>query len=126
MEINLFTFMRYNKVISIILVLEFLFALYKTVPMFLMTYTSASLIPAILMFTTITLLLISAIGVFLNKKWSVIILWVFILFPFIAKTFMSFIIFTGGYLFIVINVIIATYLTMLFFGNKKENLQSHQ
>lgn len=87
-----------------------------------MTFSSSELVPYIATFSIVALLFISAIGIFLNKKWAVIMLWIFILLPFLTKMIMPFMIFIGGYYFVVINVIAATYLTMTLW--KKSNVES--
>ncbi|MFZ2975202.1 MAG: hypothetical protein WA055_01055 [Candidatus Moraniibacteriota bacterium] len=118
--------MKINKIISTILVLEFVYMLYKIVPIFLTTFDSTQPIPYIITFSIAFLLLISAVGIFFNKKWAVITLWIFILLPFLARTFLPLMAFIGGYYFVIINVIVATYLAMTFWKNKNENLKSIQ
>ena len=118
--------MKINKIISIILVLEFVYALYKIIPTFLMTFDSSQPIPYLITLSIIVLLLISAIGIWFNKKWAVITLWVFIVLPFIGRMIMPFMAFIGGYFLVVINVIAATYLSMTFWNKKKENVQNTQ
>ena len=75
-----------NKIISAILVSEFIYAFVKVMPKFLVYFDPTRLILWIIAFLIFALLLISAIGVFLNKKWGVVILWVFILLPILVRT----------------------------------------
>ena len=118
--------MKINKIISILLALEFAYTLYRIIPTFLMTFSPSHIVPYIITFSIIALLLISAIGIFFNKKWAVITLWIFILLPFLARIIMPFMAFIGGYYFVVIDVVVATYLAMTYWGKKKESVQSPQ
>jgi len=117
--------MKINKIISIVLALEFVYALYKIIPTFLMSFDSSQPVPYIIVFLILILLLISAIGIFFNKKWAVIALWVFIALPLIGRVVVPFVTFIGGYYFVIVNVIAATYLSMTF-SKKKENEQTAQ
>jgi len=108
--------MKINKISSIVIGLEFVYALCKII---LIPFDSARLMNYASIFLIVLLLLISAIGIFFNKKWAVIMLWIYILLPSLLRITMSFAIFIGGYSFLVINTIIATYFSMTLWKKEK-------
>lgn len=114
--------MKLNKIISILLALELIYALYQYVPVFLIYFSPSSIMPFLFALFIFALLLASAIGIYFNKKLGAITLWIFIFLPLLARMALGIIMFIGGYYFIVINVVAATYLTMTHWGKIKTNV----
>jgi hypothetical protein len=104
--------MKINKIMSFVIILEFFYALFRIIPNFLITFDPAIIFPYFLVFFSLILLLSSAIGIFFNKRWAIFFLWIFILLPFLSKMLVPFVLFIGGYYFVIINVVIATYLSI--------------
>ena len=99
------------KIISILLALELIYIIVRLTPNVLATFDPAQVISYALMTSILILLLVSAVGIFFEKKWAIISFWVYILLPLLAG-FSAFIGFIGGYYLVVFNVIIATYLAV--------------
>jgi len=115
--------MKIKKISSLLLLLEFIYALYKTIPPLIEMYEPTKLIAATLGFLIIILLLVSSIGIFLDKKWGVIVLWIFIILPFVVPWYIRSTVYLFGYHTIVINTVIATYLTTVYWPKKKQQIQ---
>ena len=118
--------MKINKIISIVLLLELASSLYKIVPLFLITFSPSQLTIYIIAFSILAILLASAIGIFFNKKWGVVLLWIYILLPFIIKLLIPITAFIADYCLIIINVAAALYLTGLYWWKKRDPVQNTQ
>lgn len=111
------------KIISGLLALELVYTLIKIVPSLLNTFDISQPASYAFLIFILILFLASVIGIYFEKKWAIISLWIYILLPLFVG-FSVFVNFVGGYYVIIINVIIATYLSVHWnkFG-KNNNVQ---
>jgi len=111
--------MKHNKLISLLLILEFAYILLKEgdlVWMYIRYFNDGYAYTFYIVFVLLMLPL-GATGVYLMKRWAIIPLWVYVFLPLLGDTlsyysvsFYSLHIF--GFLSIVVNAIIVTYLTI--------------
>lgn len=114
--------MKPNKIISIILALEFIYTAYKVIPSLLLNYNPSDAITYLIVFIILLLPLISSIGTFFNKKWAIILLWIYVFSPFLLSFFQ---IINGfftyvGYYSIILVTICATFLSTVVFLDKRQ------
>ena len=110
--------MKVNKIVALILLLEFVYFFFVTTSSIITYFVSSSFVLYAITYLFLFLLLISSVGLFMNKKWAVVFLWLFILLPLVLTGFTPLLLFFGGYHFMVLNTIIATYFTVLSFPKK--------
>lgn len=99
------------KIISFLVIFEGIYALYKTIFSLLYFYSSGAMIIYSIASILDVLLLLTGIGIFFKKRWAIVLCWIAILLPIVipyARVFP-----TSGYSIIILNVILATYLTLI-------------
>jgi hypothetical protein len=103
------------KIAAFIFAIEGVYLLYKLVPTFLKYYQpdSVFLIPFLVSIVVSLFLIISAIGIFLSKNWSIVFAWLAILLPFLLTLVLpsARVPVVSDYRALILNVLIAIYLT---------------
>ncbi|MFA4872329.1 MAG: hypothetical protein WC659_00130 [Patescibacteria group bacterium] len=102
--------MHKTKIISGFLIFELIYTLINILPELLVTFDPSQLIYYARLFFILALLL-SAIGIYFQKKWAVISLWIYILHPLLIG-YSLYVGFGGYYYIVVINTAIVTYLSV--------------
>ena len=109
------------KLISVFLFLQFIYGAYKVMPLFARTFNYARFVSYWPLFALLLLLLISAIGVFMQKRWAIVIFWAYVLAPIVFGWY-KLVVLMGGYPLAMANTAIVTFLSLMYwrrFGIKE-------